>query len=65
MIRCLTVNSSWLNPYYCSAILTTPIYNVNITYFERLIFKYNMTIYTITYEAVRLLHIRVTIFKHG
>ena len=62
---------SWHNSCNYDAIITTPIYTVNITYFVRLIFVYNMAIYTITYkftyvyETVRSLHIRVKIFKHG
>ena len=50
IIRCLTVKSSWHNSYNYGAIITTPIYTANITYFVKLIFVYNMAIYTITYK---------------
>ena len=58
------MKSSWHNSYNYGAIIVTPIYAVNITYFVRLIFLYNMAVYTITYkftyvyETVRSLHIR-------
>ena len=58
------MKSSWHNSYNYGAIITTPIYAVNITHFVRLIFVYNMAVYTITYkftyvyETVRSLHIR-------
>ena len=58
------MKSSWHNSYNYGAIIATPIYAVNITYFVRSIFVYNMAVYTITYkftyvyESVRSLHIR-------